>query len=363
MVRAKNGYPKHILNALFVIMMLICLLSCHLVSGVLADDVKPGSVSKAISSFSPDHIGIMSSGKEQVEEIAPQEPTEIDIYKDALRYMYKNNYEEALPLFEQVPDFQLSRCHIQYCRNRLNGSFKSVDYFYKCSGTEEVGCGTWYDMPTYVLYIPHDVTANTRMILYFPGSNGEIRMSDGTPAFFSWCARDYIEAYSPKSIILFMRGSGIDRPGKTLDIAYNIMESVARDYGISIHGLVTAGSSNGGYCAVIATSYLLENYGVPVSSVLVYDMGMSFDIAILPSAEEYQEVAHAGTRMFFFEQKSMKYEKPQIKLMTDNGVRVQLIYCTNDEHNKITYEGFSEGTLSWATGELSNIRSDLYRFA
>ena len=283
--------------------------------------------------------------------------------------MNNGKFKEAYDLFMKNMKSKnnvMSHALAMYCKDRIDSNNKQfVDYESQITKSHEIGAGTWYDTYNYVLYIPDKVDENTRSVLYYPGSNGEIHnVITGASALFTAAVEEYLDKYAPSSIMVFWRSSGYPTLTPTIDDSYRVLESVARHYGIAIHDLVTAGSSNGGYTALRAAAYIYDNYGIPTQKVLVYDMGMSFTVAhCLPSEDEYDSLAEEQTECDFFEQAVIKYNScPQIAHMLEKGMNVQLIHCSRDEHNRMTWDGFREGTLSWATGEQDSIREDYYTF-
>ena len=293
----------------------------------------------------------------------PQVASKAAAYEEGLHLMYDNEMQQSAEVFTALGDYRCSANYLKYCLSRLEENNQPFTYVLERSTSScPYGAGTWYNLREAVIYLPDEINSETKWVLYFPGGNGGIR-DDGIPMLFTYSIRDYLDAYSPSSIQVYWRSSGCYQLTPALDESYQVMESIAQNFGIAIRDLVVAGSSNGGYTAVKSSAYLLEQYGVPVSSVLVYDMGLSFTVAILPSEEEYRDIAKAGTKMFFFDQKDIGYNNSHILEMTNNGVDVQLIYCVKDEHSHITWDGFSLGTLSWATGELDSISPDAYVFA
>ena len=290
-------------------------------------------------------------------------PSEAE-HKLAMKLMEAGHFKAADTLFEASGDMDFSRAYAKYCETRLKEhSRQTVNYKNEITGQHEAGTGTWYDMSDYVLYIPETVSSSTRSVIYYPGSNGEkFSVINRCSALFSSSVDKYLQDFSPSSIMLFWRSSGYPDIIPTVDKSYHVMESVARDYGIAIHDLVFAGSSNGGYAALRAAAYVYMNYGVPATSVLVYDMGMSFTVAhCLPTEEEYAALVEEQTAMYFFEQRNFEVEFcPAVMDMVNMGMNVNLVICQRDEHNQMTHDGFMEGTLSWATGEMDTIRDDYY---
>ena len=283
------------------------------------------------------------------------------IYRQALVMMYSGNFQKAAICFQKLNGFRLSEAHQKYSESRVNeGNVRCMDYLRNCTGKRHVGAGTWFDLPLYILYLPDHIDAKTRCVLYFPGGNGEMEDASGTPVLFAGSVYQYLDLYSPSGIMVFMRSSGFSSLTPTIDLGYQVLEGVARDNGIALHGIVAAGSSMGGYTALKAAAYLYETYGVPVSSVLVYDMGMDFEVPVFPNETEYADIARSRTRMYFFEQKGFKLEKEELKTMIDKNIEVHVVWCVRDEHNVITTDGFSQGTISWAIGEGQDLNSANY---
>ena len=96
----------------------------------------------------------------------------------------------------------------------------------------------------------------------------------------------------------------------------------------------------------------------------MFDMGMNFLVAhLLPSKEECRTISKLGTEIYFFDQRCIDRNNPQLKLLESFGLCYHLIYCTLDEHIQITRDGFTEGTISWALGEKEDLSQDYYELA
>lgn len=221
----------------------------------------------------------------------------------------------------------------------------------------ELEKGRFYHCVRYAYYIPYDVDETTKSVIYYPGGCGE-------PALMTSYALKYVTDYAPNAIVVFMTASGyLDLPRKTEE-SYQVLETICRERGTEIRGLVLAGSSNGGYTALKAISYLYEQHQIRVEALLVWDMGMNFLVAhLLPSEEECRRISQVGTEIYFFDQRRIDRNNPQLRHLESFGLRYHLVYCTKDEHIQITRDGFTEGTISWALGEKDTLRLDYYEFA
>ena len=221
----------------------------------------------------------------------------------------------------------------------------------------ELESGLFYHCVRYAFYIPHHIDESTKSVIYYPGGCGE-------PALMTSYALDYVSNYAPNAIAVFMTASGyLDLPKKTEE-SWQVLETICREKGTEIRGLVLAGSSNGGYTALKAIPYLYEHHGIKAESLLVFDMGMNFLVAhLLPSKEECRTISKLGTEIYFFDQRCIDRNNPQLNLLESFGLRYHLIYCTLDEHIQITRDGFTEGTISWALGEKEDLSQDYYELA
>ena len=63
-------------------------------------------------------------------------------------------------------------------------------------------------------------------------------------------------------------------------------------------------------------------------------------------------LAEAGTRFALFEQRNFKPEREVVQDMVKAGLSVQLIFCGNGDHEKITENAFRYGAISWLIGEI-----------
>lgn len=232
-----------------------------------------------------------------------------------------------------------------------------LDIYDRVYSVTELENGKFYHCVRYAFYIPDHIDETTKSVIYYPGGCGE-------PALMTSYALKYVTNYAPNAIAVFMTASGYtDLPRKTEE-SWEVLETICREYGTEIRGLVLAGSSNGGYTALKAIAYLYEHHQIQTETLLVLDMGMNFLVAhLLPSEEECKIISQVGTEIYFFDQRCIDRRNPQLTLLESFGLQYHLIYCTKDEHIQISRDGFTEGAISWALGEQEELRPDYYEFA
>ena len=286
---------------------------------------------------------------------------EEEVYEDAVSKMYAGDCKEAEEMFEQLGDYKDSAANAAYLEERETNPGDLCNVNERLARDTVSEGGTLKECISWVYYVPNTVDKNTKCILYYPGGCGEAGL-------FTQAVRDYVAQYNPNAIIVAMRTSGYG-DAKTLSAhvekSYQLLETICRENGIVIHDLVLAGSSNGGYTGLKAISDLFLKHHIAAKALLVYDMGVSFTCAhLLPNADECKIINDIGTKMYFFEQTSLKRNDTQLEFLMNMGFPDDyvMVYCTHDEHNRITWDGFSTGTLSWALGEQDSIPSDHYTF-
>lgn len=285
-----------------------------------------------------------------------------ETYQKAVSLMYSGEFKDAENLFNQIRDYRDSSDDLAYIEDRLANGGPLEDIRERFCRETDMGDGTFYECIWFVYYIPHHIDENTKSVLYYPGGCGEMGL-------FTQAVRDYVTEYKPNAIIVCMRTSGY---GDTKTItshvekSYGLLESICREQGCAIHDLVIAGSSNGGYTGLKAIPIIYEKYHVRSKALLVFDMGVTFTCShLLPTADECKIISDLGSKLYFYEQADVNRNNPQLQYLESIGLdpdAYTLVYCTHDEHNRITWEGFSSGSLSWALGEQDSIPSELYTF-
>ena len=217
----------------------------------------------------------------------------------------------------------------------------------------ELESGLFYHCVRYAFYIPHHIDESTKSVIYYPGGCGE-------PALMTSYALDYVSNYAPNAIAVFMTASGyLDLPKKTEE-SWQVLETICQEKGTEIRGLILDTGER------IRKGQPLFGLGTQIKaeSLLVFDMGMNFLVAhLLPSEEECRTISKLGTEIYFFDQRCIDRNNPQLKLLESFGLCYHLIYCTLDEHIQITRDGFTEGTISWALGEKEDLSQDYYELA
>lgn len=232
-----------------------------------------------------------------------------------------------------------------------------LDIYAHCYGATELEKGTFYHCPNHAFYIPAHIDETTKSVIYYPGGCGE-------PMLRVSLALQYVTDFAPNAIVVFMKHSGYDNIPKKAEESWQVLETICREYGTEIRGLVLAAPSNGGYTALKAIAYLYDEHQIRTETLLVLDMGLNFLIADkLPTEEECRTITEVGTEIYFFDQRYIDRRNPQLMYLESLGLNYHLVYCTRDEHIQIARDGFSEGVISWALGEQEEIDPENYEFA
>lgn len=231
-----------------------------------------------------------------------------------------------------------------------------LDIYAHMYSATDLGEGTFYNCPNHAFYIPAHIDENTKSVIYYPGGCGE-------PMLRVSLALQYVTDFAPNAIIVFMRHSGYDNIPKKVEESWQVLETICREYKTEIRDLVITGPSNGGYTALKAIPYLYDKHQLRTEFLLVMDMGLNFLVgSLFPTEEECKTITEIGTEIYFFDQRYMDRENPQLKVLESRGLQFHMVYCTKDEHIQIARDEFSQGVISWALGEIKELNPDYYEF-
>ena len=277
-------------------------------------------------------------------------------YEEAVRHMYRREYVEALSKFDYADMHEQSKVYEGYCRLRLGEDFSAYDPIIcedNILDTFENGVMYRYD-PVYA-YVPNEITEDTRFSVYFAGGTGGFLLFvDGV--------YEYIRAYSPDAVMLFNTNSGTQDIPRSINTMIRISNQIAAECGISIHDLAISGSSNGCYTAVHAAAAFYTDNSVAARSVLTYDTGKEWNLTHYNmSQEEMEATAGTGIRYYLFEQPEIDLGTKAIYDLVATGNEVYAVYCTHDDHDRMSRLAYTNGLFSWGMGEFDELDEDEYK--
>lgn len=299
--------------------------------------------------------------KEQIETepIPTPEPTvspRETAYEEAMRHLYRREYSEALSKFDDADMHEQSKAYEEYCRLRLEDDFSAyAPILCENNILKTFENGVMYAYYPVYAYVPNEVTEDTRFSVYFAGGTGEYLLYvDGV--------YKYIRAYSPDAVLVFNTNSGTQDIPHATSTMIRISNQLAAECGISIHDLAVSGSSNGCYTALHAAAAFYTENSVAARAVLTYDTGKEWDLEIYNmTREEMDATAGTGIKYYLFEQPGIDPETKAIYDLVASGNEVYAVYCTHDDHDKISKLAYTNGLFSWGMGEFDALDEEEYK--
>ena len=277
----------------------------------------------------------------------------------AVQEMNTRSFETALDYFDCANRPEQSALYEKYCQLRLesNDIFEpSLLLTEKRLVLHLVYGDLYYYTPSYI-YVPSEINAQTKFMIYYPGGRGE-----GDPMLFEDIMYEYLWNYAPNAVVIFRENSGVTDIGYSTGSVIALANQVAAECGIGIHDLVIAGSSNGCYTALhAAAAFYTDNY-IAAQAVITLDTGVDWaDASLNMYSSERESTARAGTKFYLFEQYGDGLNIDAIYDLVASGNDVTAVYCSTDGHNEITQLAFIKGVFSWAMGEYEELDADEYR--
>ena len=279
------------------------------------------------------------------------------MYTAAKLHMRNSEFDLAAEVFKLLGDYRDSSRQLNNCQERiaaeaaftenlLFAKYNIVDYFHN---------GTLYGNPLGYIFVPDEVNADTTWLVYFPGGNGT-GINLNVP-----CVYMEHQMFSPNAVMIYLFDNGwFDMRGFTLTLE-ELMKQAALECGIWFHDVVTVGSSNGCYPAMIASPVLYSEAGITVDAVVAFDPGNEWDTAdyALLTPEESDTMAEAGTRVYLLEQRdfsSYAMRVPPVADLVRHGNDIIVVECDNDGHNHIGPDAIRAGFYDWAMGQLDGLK-------
>jgi len=206
----------------------------------------------------------------------------------------------------------------------------------------EFESGNIYQLTDGYIYLPHEISADTCLTIYYPGFKGEPVIKD-----LYWKIEYYFENFAPDTIIYFSEGSAFRDMEQRNPKIFEHIEQIRGQYGIE-KPIVICGSSLGSYAAM----HMAAQLGHQVSKLLCLDCGLDYNVDRLLNDEQMEALAHSGTPLYLFEQIGVdNADYDYIQKLVDAGVKTFIAECSNGDHSKITENAFNYDVFSWAIGD------------
>lgn len=214
--------------------------------------------------------------------------------------------------------------------------------------------GTMYVNSDCFIYIPNNCNDNTACDVHFAGGTG------------GWILRQdyaisYIRSYSPNSIFIWYKNSGIfDRENRVAETA-DLLNRLQQETGVYTGTVSITSSSNGGYTALYAASHLKSDYGIQTDKVIILDMGNVWAKSeYLVTEAEAKPMMDMGTVVYHFGRNGETFKMKGAKQFASYGVPLVEVACKGEGHDQITSDAFRFGVFSWVIGEQPTLNDDWY---
>lgn len=277
------------------------------------------------------------------------------MYLDAFSAYVDCEFEKAADMFFALGGYRQSLAYLKQCGRRLEAELPEEDKLLlrPSSMVKKFENGKMYSIREGLVYIPDSLSKDTNSLVYYAGGLGDnLLYMEGV-----WY---YFMNYAPDAVMLFFYESGYNHiEGKNLK-AIELMEQLTLECGISIHGLVIAGSSHGCYTAMHSIAKFYSEAGIPPTAAFMLDAGLEWDTPSNLNAEECELVGLAETEVYLFEQEGVGLDKAPIRQLVEKGGRVTIVECWDDDHNRISVNAYKFGLFSWALGEFSHLDPKQY---
>lgn len=280
------------------------------------------------------------------------------LYQDALTRTYSLRLDEAAELWSRLGDYKdgpsvAERCDRIRALLADEGREKLLRPEKKYGSYPPV---TMYSCDCGYIVLPEECDADTRFLLYYPGGWEQTISLD--------FVADYLLAPPENTIALLLYSNGVRDPEDMNRRAVAALEEAAAEKGVFVHELLVCGSSLGAYAAMQSVVNCYEELDMAVDCVLLLDAGLDWSVTeLLPDEKDLALMAETGADIYLFEEPWVGMDKYPIRRMVENGNRVTLVACANEEHEAISHDALGKGVLGWALGDReSDYVSDDYRF-
>lgn len=239
-------------------------------------------------------------------------------------------------------------CEAWKLNNEKDPFEKAIDY------DPKMEAGKLWMLDNCFVYIPNSINADTRCMVFFAGG------------YDGWMLRqDYVQRYlknmTPNAVMIFYKASFAYRRKELHVNTVEILKSISAKYRWAPQDVVITGSSNGGYSALYVAANLMRDYKIRADKVLILDMGFQWmETGLLIKEAEASPMLEAGTVVYAFSKHDNIYKTEGSRKWLSYGVETIEVVCKNYDHDAITKQAISNGTLSWAIGEREDLDSEIY---
>lgn len=269
------------------------------------------------------------------------------LYARAVEAAYACRMDEAVERLNELGDYRDSENLKLRCKERIlelaEGIQEPIKYS-EYAGTD-LGTGRLYWHRTGEIYIPNEVSPETRCMIFFPGGFDESLPN-------AYMTEMIYRKEQPNAIMLFAYSNGIFSMEEKIEDCYSALEQAAIESNVFLHDLVLCGASNGAYTASRAAALIRENHGLPAACVMTFDAGNHWAMLdYFLSPEECDVTAKAGTRFMLLEEAGIGMNVRAIELLVAHGNDVTVVRCVEDGHEQIIYDAIRYGLIDWALGK------------
>lgn len=274
---------------------------------------------------------------------------QLDPRQAAVQAVYRCEFAEALELLAPFEGENAARLR-DFCAARLRAEEEPPEASFL--GTLEFRRrfpgGALYFCGNSLLYVPEVCDENTRGCIYFGGGVGDENW------LYMRGVYSYFRHYSPNAVFLFHLHSHVENPVPAAERALALLERVAEERHIVLHDILTVGSSTGSLSAIRAAAVVNRDYVFPARAAIALDAPNEWNVGKnwLPTDEERELLAAAGTQLYLFEQKGVGLEKKPIAALVDAGCPVTIVECRHGDHNTISVNAYTLAVFSWGLEEI-----------
>ena len=243
--------------------------------------------------------------------------------------------------------------------NLSNWDLENVDSFIENAKVyAEYGGGTLYENDFAFVYIPRLPHKGTNFGFLFPGNNY------GFAAPIQ-CIEAACEYYFPRSVYIYPKESGLATLYKEDGVLFQcgeILKSISKDIGVIPQNVGVVGYSNGGYTALQAAAYLIDEFNLNIPKVTILDMGQAWrKREFLITEEQAKPMLEAGTAIYHFTRGGETAKNNRVQEFMENGIPLYEVACKcGASHGEILSYAFAYETIFWAVGDYNRLDKEIY---
>ena len=243
--------------------------------------------------------------------------------------------------------------------NLSNWDLENVDSFIENAKVyAEYGGGTLYENDFAFVYIPKQPHKGTNFGFLFPGNNY------GFAAPIQ-CIEVACEYYFPRSVYIYPKESGLATLYKEDGVLFQcgeILKSISKDIGVIPQNVGVVGYSNGGYTALQAAAYLIDEFHLSIPKVTILDMGQAWrKREFLITEEQAKPMLEAGTAIYHFTRGGETAKNNRVQEFMENGIPLYEVACKcGASHGEILSYAFAYETIFWAVGDYNRLDKEIY---